>query len=264
MKKKVLYSLVAIIIVIQFIRIDKTNPDINSADDFIEITKPSEDIAILLKSACYDCHSFESTYPWYSNIVPVSWWVKHHINEGREELNFSKWSTYDAKKKDHKLEEIIEEVEEGEMPLKPYPITHPEARLSDSQKEEFIGWIKQIRKEAKEKKAKHTLHLNNGEKWQADEATNASIKKMYEIANREVENNYLPLFHEIGATLTIEMKALFGVCTMKGESHDQLHVFLVPLVAKFRKLEHAKTAEGAVDMRKDILEHLSKYDTYFQ
>ena len=104
MKKKILYGLIIILIIIQFFRIDKTNPVVNSADDFIELTNPPKEIATILVSSCYDCHSNESTYPWYSNVAPVSWWVKHHINEAREELNFSKWSTYNTKKKDHKLE----------------------------------------------------------------------------------------------------------------------------------------------------------------
>jgi hypothetical protein len=263
MKKKILYGVVAIFIIIQFFRIDKTNPAINLADDFIEIAKPSEEIAVLLKSACYDCHSNQSEYPWYSNIAPVSWWVKDHINEGRDELNFSKWSTYSVKKKDHKLEEMAEELEEGEMPLKPYPLTHPEARLSDSQKEELINWIKALRKQTKEKKTKPTLHLNNGEKWQADEATNLAIAKMIELANLPLKGDFTS-YQNIGKDLSKEMKALFGVCTMKGDAHDQLHVFLVPLVAKFRNLENVKTEEDAIVQRENILNHLNKYATYFK
>ena len=142
MKKKILYGLIIVLIIIQFFRIDKTNPVVNAADDFIEITNPPEEIATILVSSCYDCHSNESTYPWYSNIAPVSWWIKDHINEGRDELNFSKWSTYNTKKKDHKLEEMVEEVEEGEMPLKPYPLTHPEAQLDAVQKAELLNWFK--------------------------------------------------------------------------------------------------------------------------
>jgi len=108
------------------------------------------------------------------------------------------------------------------------------------------------------------LHLSNGEKWQADEATNNSIATMIEITTREVEKKDLVSFQHMGADLSREMKALFGVCTMKGESHDQLHVFLVPLVAKFRNLEHAKTAEDAVDKQKNILVHLNKFSKYFK
>ena len=257
MKKKIIYGLIGIAIVIQFFRIDKKNPAVNSADDLIEIVQPPQEIA-----ACYDCHSFESKYPWYSNVAPVSWWVKYHIDEGREELNFSKWSTYSAKKKDHKLEEIVEEVEEGEMPLKPYPITHPDAQLSEMQKEEFITWVKGYRKAAKEKKSKNTLHLNDGEKWEADQATNTAIDKMIEITNFPVKGD-VKSYKSVGIKLSKEMKALFGVCTMKGEAHDQLHIFLVPLVAKFRNLENVKTEEEAVVMQEDIFEHLQKYNTYF-
>ena len=264
MKKKIFYALIIVVIAIQFFRIDKTNPTVNVADDFIEITKPSQEIAAMLKSACYDCHSNESNYPWYSNIAPISWWVKDHINEGREELNFSKWSTYDAKKKDHKLEEIVEELEEGEMPLKPYPITHSEARLSDAQKEQLMDWVKATRKAAKTKKSKHTLHLNDGEKWQSDEATNLSLAKMIEIANQTVEGSDLEAYNKIGADLSKEMKALFGVCTMQGASHDQLHVFILPLVAKYRKLANAESETKAIELQKNIIDHLNKYHTYFK
>ena len=103
MKKKILIGLVIVFVIIQFFRIDKTNPTINKADDFISITNPPLEIASMLKASCYDCHSNETKYPWYSSISPVSWWVKHHVDEGRDELNFSKWSTFSEKKKDHKL-----------------------------------------------------------------------------------------------------------------------------------------------------------------
>jgi hypothetical protein len=264
MKKKILYGLLAIFIIIQFFRIDKTNPTINLADDFIEISNPPQEIATMIKSSCYDCHSNESNYPWYSNIAPVSWWVKHHIDEAREELNFSKWSTYDAKKKDHKLEEMAEEVEEGEMPLKPYPLTHPEAQLTAEQKEQLEGWFKKIRTEAKEKKNKHKLQLNDGEKWEADEATNNAIKEMLEIANKQVETGNISLYQEMGKNLSNEMQGLFKVCTMKGAAHDQLHNFILPLVKKFRDLEKVEDENKALLQQEKTLKYLNKYKVYFK
>ena len=71
----------------------------------------------LLESACYDCHSYKTKYQWYSNIAPVSWWLGHNVEEGREHLNFSTWGNYPTEKAEHKLEECAEEVDEGEMPL---------------------------------------------------------------------------------------------------------------------------------------------------
>ena len=101
----------------------------------------------MLRSACYDCHSHETSYPWYSNLAPVSWWLKNHVNEGREHLNFSVWADYNAKKADHKLEECFEEVAKEGMPLKSYPLTHPEARLSEEQRAKLVTWFKQTRQQ---------------------------------------------------------------------------------------------------------------------
>ena len=85
---------------------------------------------------------FESKYPWYTNIAPISFWVKGHIDHGREKLNFSLWNDYTKKKQHHKLEECIEEMEENHMPLKSYTWVHPEARLSKSDKAEIINFLK--------------------------------------------------------------------------------------------------------------------------
>jgi len=99
-------------------------------------------VSQILKSACYDCHSNESRYPWYTDIVPVSWLIIHDINEGRSELNFSEWLNYSVKRKAHKLEEIVEVVESGEMPMKAYTILHAEARLTDEQINLITKWAK--------------------------------------------------------------------------------------------------------------------------
>lgn len=259
MKKKILYGLIIILIIIQFFRIDKTNPIVNLADDFIEITNPPKEITTLLKSSCYDCHSNESTYPWYSNVAPISWWVKDHINEGREELNFSKWSTYDAKKKDHKLKEIIEEVEEGEMPLKPYPLTHPEARLSTEQKEELTTWFKKTRAELNKPKQEKTLQLNNGEKWPANPETTTGISRMLDLISDSKINHT-----EMGESLNIEMKIIFNKCTMKGEAHDQLHLYLIPLVKMFRNLKEEKENNQVLIRQNEIKTYLNTYSIYFK
>lgn len=144
MKQKIFIGLAILFVLIQFIRIDKTNPDVVQENDFITITNPPENIAQTLKTSCYDCHSNESTYPWYSNVAPVSWWVKDHIVEGREELNFSEWGTFTDKRKIKKIKEVIEEVEEGEMPLPPYLITHSNAKLTETQTAELLDWFKYL------------------------------------------------------------------------------------------------------------------------
>ena len=146
MKKKIGIVIVLLIVVIQFFRIDKINPTVISSNDFIVMKSPTEEIATMIKTSCYDCHSNETKYIWYSNIAPISWWLKHHVDEGREELNFSEWGTYSEKRKDHKLEECVEELEEGEMPLKPYLWTHGDAKLTKDQKEKLMNWFDSLRK----------------------------------------------------------------------------------------------------------------------
>ncbi len=144
--KKILIGLGASVLLIQFVRIDKTNPPLTPEKDFIAITQPDEEVQSLLNSACYDCHSNTTSYPWYSNIAPVSWWLKHHVDEGRDELNFSKWGDYNEKRADHKLEECIELVKEGEMPLDSYTWTHGDAKLNNEQRAKLTTFFQSLRK----------------------------------------------------------------------------------------------------------------------
>lgn len=146
MLKKIGIAVVVILVLIQFKRIDKTNPEFNEAEDFITITQPPTEIATLIKDACYDCHSHQSKYPWYTNVAPISWVIEHHIEEGRGHLNFSTWGTYPDKKADHKLEECAEEVEEGEMPMKPYVVMHSEAKMTAAQKTALVEWFESQRR----------------------------------------------------------------------------------------------------------------------
>ncbi|MBO4233397.1 cytochrome C [Riemerella anatipestifer] len=141
--KKVALALFAIGIILQFFQIDKTNPAVNQGMDFTQIKKMPESTAKLLRNACYDCHSNETKYPWYTNIQPVAWLVKEHIDDGRKHLNFSTFATYSPEKQAEKIEESIEEIEKGGMPLESYLLAHPEAKLSDNQKQELVSFLKQ-------------------------------------------------------------------------------------------------------------------------
>jgi hypothetical protein len=144
--KKIAIGFIVLLLVIQVFRIDKTNPPVDVKNDFISTTNAPLAVGQILKTSCYDCHSNETRYPWYTNVAPLSWWVKDHINEGREELNFSEWKNYNAKKADHKLEECIEQIEEGEMPMYSYTLLHSEAKLSEAQKKLLIDWFASVRK----------------------------------------------------------------------------------------------------------------------
>jgi hypothetical protein len=144
MKKKILIALAIVLMIIQFVRIDKTNPVALLENDFIEIVKPNAEIASMIKSSCYDCHSSQSKYPWYSNIAPVFWLVKSHINEGREHFNFSAWDMYSTQDRKEILHECAEEVEEKVMPMKPYLLMHGEAKLSDKQRATLVAFFESM------------------------------------------------------------------------------------------------------------------------
>ncbi len=142
MKKKILLGLLILFVIIQFFRIDKTNPPVEVGQDIMSISNPNSDVSSILKKACYDCHSNETKYPWYSNVAPISWLLKSHIDEARSELNFSTWGKYSLKKQQHKLSEAYEEVEEDEMPLYGYVKMHSEANLSETEKTQLLNWFK--------------------------------------------------------------------------------------------------------------------------
>ena len=143
MKKKILIGLGILLLALQFLKIDKTNPVASPESDFFVVTEAPDYVKNYFKNACYDCHSNQTSYPWYTNISPVSYWIKGHITNARENLNFSEWaSQYDASGKSHKIRETIEEIESGHMPPKSYKWMHPEARFSDDEKLEVLTWLK--------------------------------------------------------------------------------------------------------------------------
>lgn len=134
--------LVAIFIVLQFFGIDKTNPEFEKGLDLIVMEEPSVEIAQMLRSACYDCHSNETNWPWYSNIAPVSWMLEQHVEDARDNVNFSFWGEFEAEDKVYVIEKMIEEIEEDQMPLPAYLIAHSNAKLSDTQKQLLIHWLR--------------------------------------------------------------------------------------------------------------------------
>ena len=144
LKKLGLIVLVALIIA-QFFGPEKNDGDITSVDAFFVDTNPPEDVKVILKSACMDCHSEHTKYPWYNTITPLNYWLDDHVNEGKEHFNMSKWNDYSDKKKDHKLDELAEEVAEKEMPLPSYTWTHADADLSQDQIDGILSWVKTAR-----------------------------------------------------------------------------------------------------------------------
>ena len=136
---KILLILALIALVaIQFIRPEKNNGGYESVALFETETKPSAQVASILKGSCYDCHSDQTQYPWYSEIAPFSFWLNDHVEHGKGHFNVSAWESYSVKKKEHKLEELIEMVEDDEMPLQSYTIVH--GNLSKDDKKLLLQW----------------------------------------------------------------------------------------------------------------------------
>jgi len=139
--KKFLLVLIVVLAVMQFFRIDKTNPPVDPQLDFITLNQPPEEVANLMRTSCYDCHGNTTEYPWYTNIAPVSWWIKGHIKNARARVNYSEWGKYTKQQQNNYLSEIAEVIEEKRMPAATYMIMHPPAKLSDAQRTTIVSWI---------------------------------------------------------------------------------------------------------------------------
>lgn len=125
---------------IQFIRPDFTNPQLVAGQTLEENVQVPENVQVILKKACNDCHSNTTVYPWYSYIQPSASFLKNHIDEGRHELNFSDWKIYEAKKQRRKLAEVCEEVQSKAMPLPSYLWIHWDAKLTDAEIKTLCDW----------------------------------------------------------------------------------------------------------------------------
>ncbi len=147
--KKLLIVLLVCFVIIQFFRIDQTNPPVNKGMDFLQIKDTPESTATIIRKSCYDCHSNETRYPWYTHIQPVAWFMQSHIEEGRKNLNFSLFSTYEPKRQIRKLQEAAELTETAKMPLQSYVLGHPEAQLSDEERQELAQYFRQIEEDTR-------------------------------------------------------------------------------------------------------------------
>lgn len=143
MTKKISIGFLVIIIAMQFYRPERNT----SGDDTYHFSKKyqvTNEVSNILSAACYNCHTNKTDYPWYANIQPVGWWINGHVKEGKEHLNLSEFLSRRISYQNHKLEEIIEQVDEKEMPLPSYTNLgmHPEANLTDAQRQTLISWAK--------------------------------------------------------------------------------------------------------------------------
>ena len=141
--KKIMLVLLIALIALQFYRPEKNDATYRDVAAFETETKPSAAVTTILENKCYDCHSNKTEYPWYAEISPISLLIADHVEEGNEHFNVSAWEGYTDKKKDHKLDELIEEVEEGEMPESGYALLHGD--ISEEEKEALMAWARKAR-----------------------------------------------------------------------------------------------------------------------
>lgn len=145
MKKKIGLGLLVALIVIQFVRPTRNISTSESPNEISKFYDVPAEVHTVLKKSCYDCHSNNTVYPWYTNIQPVGLWLQSHVNEGKGELNFSEFGTYEQKKAKHKFEEIEEVVGEGEMPLGSYTLIHRDTKLTAEQSTAIAAWASALK-----------------------------------------------------------------------------------------------------------------------
>lgn len=135
---------VAIVLVIQVMPVERNVSTVPPGQSFEKTEKVPANVAAILKVSCYDCHSNNTRYPWYSELQPGAWFMARHIKKGKEELNFDEFNNYSKRRKKAKIKSIISQIEKDEMPLKSYRMMHGNARLSADEKKELLDFFNTI------------------------------------------------------------------------------------------------------------------------
>ena len=156
--KHSLALIIILLIVIQFVQPSKNNGSAQSTTDITKAVQVPDTVMSLLKTACYDCHSDSTRYPWYNHITPVNWWLRNHINEGKRHLNYTEFNTGTFKRRMRRLDETAEQVEKHEMPISSYLWIHQDARLSDAQRKLIIDWAKSAQQKILQDSLSATTH----------------------------------------------------------------------------------------------------------
>ena len=144
LRAKIIRVIIAIVLVAQVFQPDRTAPTHAPSADLIAATQPSAEVAQLLRTACYDCHSDEASYPWYSYFTPVNFWLQHHIDEGREEGNLSDWTNMPERQRAHFVDEAEELILAGEMPMPNYTWMHSGAKPNAEQRKLLADWFQSL------------------------------------------------------------------------------------------------------------------------
>ena len=143
-------KIIAIVLLVVFVGIQFIPSSGNQSDsvpetDFMLVNNVPKNIQNKLQVSCYDCHSNNTQYPWYNKVQPVAWFLEDHIKEGKTELNFNEWDSLSTRRKTSKLRSIINQIENGEMPLDSYTLIHRDAKFSEAEAEEIINWVTQLK-----------------------------------------------------------------------------------------------------------------------
>jgi len=144
MFRKIMLVLLASLVIIQFIHPKKNKAEGAQPNYIGNAFAIPADVKTILAKACNDCHSNNTRYPWYANFQPVHWWLNKHVVNGKKHINYDEYTNKSLRYQYHKMEETVEMVKEGEMPLDSYTWTHKDARLTEEEKNKIIGWANAV------------------------------------------------------------------------------------------------------------------------
>lgn len=136
--------LLVVFVGIQFIPTNRNQSEEVPPTDFMVMNNVPREVKSILMVSCYDCHSNNTQYPWYHRVQPMSWYLDGHVEDGKEELNFSEFGSYSNRMQKAKLRSIRSQVEDGEMPLSSYTLLHNEAKLTAEEKQILMKWIEEM------------------------------------------------------------------------------------------------------------------------
>jgi hypothetical protein len=142
--KKIMLVILLVFLAMQFIRPAPNSSNAVQRADMVTRFDVPANVAGILTTSCYDCHSNNTSYPWYSNIQPVGWLLANHIKDGKEELNFNEFATYPQRRQLSKLKSIQNSIKDGSMPLSTYTMIHKNAKLSADSKALLIQWTAKV------------------------------------------------------------------------------------------------------------------------
>ena len=138
--KRVGFAITFLLLGIQLVPVNRNNPAVDPSES-IYVTQPmAHDVNAVFERSCKDCHSNETAWPWYSYVAPVSWVVARDVHQARQKMNFSEWGSYPAQQKEDRLEEICEQVTNGEMPDRKYALFHRSARITPQERDAVCQW----------------------------------------------------------------------------------------------------------------------------